>query len=221
MNERIKMHLHRMIWLGLCLLLISLPFIVNAMKPELELVDEEVIIENYYSSLNESNVSVQLKFNRDVDSGYVTISFYDEAEHMLETKKMYLLSNGSTAYDSYEIVKGKVDKYEIVTYDFKPEKFVPDSLWLLVVVFITIPMLISSLFLNYQEYEFDDKTIISVYAGWIHHTLRINGKKYDEHTTLHSFVPIKLSTTVNCVKIEATISRFCNRIALKINDKLI
>lgn len=81
-------------------------------------------------------------------------------------------------------------------------------------------MFISTLLLSYKEYVIDDK-IISVYVGFYHHTLRINGEKYDEHNTIMTFTPIRLSTTLeNGRKIEVIIS-LTNRISTKLNDKIL
>lgn len=81
-------------------------------------------------------------------------------------------------------------------------------------------MVISTLLLSYKEYVVDGKTI-SVYAGFCHHTLKINGEIYDEHNTIITFTPITLSTTLeNGSKIEATIS-LTNRISVKLNDKIL
>lgn len=90
---------------------------------------------------------------------------------------------------------------------------------LLPFVIVAFVIFIMSFFLSYKEYQYNKKTI-SVYAGYFHHTLRIDGEKYDEHNTLSSFIPIVLSTTLDDgTKLEAKIS-LTNRITLKINDKL-
>ena len=78
----------------------------------------------------------------------------------------------------------------------------------------------ASLFLSYKEYNYFGKQL-SVYAGWFHHTLRVNGEVCDEHNTITSWTPIKLSTTLyDGTKIDATIT-LTNRISLKANDKLL
>lgn len=88
-----------------------------------------------------------------------------------------------------------------------------------VVVIVALVIFIMSFFLSYKEYQYNTKTI-SIYAGFIHHTLRVDGKKCDEYNTLSSYVPIVLLTTLeDGTKIEAKIS-LSNRITLKINDKL-
>lgn len=217
MSDRVKIHVRRLIWLFIGLVVIALPRYLDSRKPELALLYDEVAIVDYYASLDETAVSIELTFNREVESGYVKISFYDELNNFLETKNIYLDSHGKQASNLYVIIKGEVGGYEILSGEFDASNNY--LFYSYILLFPIGVMFVASLFLNYKEYHFKGM-VISVYAGWIHHTLRINGEKYDEHTTLFSYVPIKLSTTVNDVKIKATVSRFCNRIALKINDKL-
>ena len=82
-----------------------------------------------------------------------------------------------------------------------------------------IAFLITAFLISYKEYNYDGN-IISVYSGWYHHTLRINGELYDEHNTLFNYTPIILSTIFGEDIIEAKIS-LTNRIAVKVNNKLI
>ena len=92
--------------------------------------------------------------------------------------------------------------------------------WLYYILFPAIIMFVGALFVQYREYEYNGKKI-SVYAGYFHHTLRINEEKFDEHNTFLAFTPIKLSTKLDeKTNIEATIT-LSNRVSLKINDKLL
>lgn len=80
---------------------------------------------------------------------------------------------------------------------------------------------ISSFFsIRYKTYYYNKNTII-VYAGWSHHYIKVNGTIYDEHTTILSFTPIKLSCNIDeNTQIDVTIS-LSNKISLKINNKLL
>ena len=81
-------------------------------------------------------------------------------------------------------------------------------------------MLIDALLVVYKEYDYKGKKL-SVYAGFYHRTLRIDGEKCDEHNTIVAFSPIYLSTTLeDGTKVEATIT-LTNRVSLKLNDKLL
>ena len=218
MNERKKIKIHRYIWLLITLLIIFIPIIVNACQPELEIVDDNGYISNYYSSLDKTSVEIDITFNRNVDSGYATIKFYDASNHLLETERAYFYGyDEKTVHNSYISVNGKVDSYEIVSYDFDTTN---NSRFLYAFLIVAIPMLICSLCLSYKEYDYNGQ-IISVYAGWFHHTLRVNGELCDEHNTLFSWTPIFLSTTLNDGTVLAATISHANRIALKANNRLI
>jgi len=198
-------------------LIIFIPIIANAVQPELKLVDEHLYIDYYYSSLNETSIDIELTFNRKVNSGYATIAFYDSNNNYLETKKIYCYAyEATTVENTYTTISGKVDKYEILSFDFNTSY---QLIWLYHFLIPVILLFIGALLISYKEYEVEGK-IVSVYAGWYHHTLRVDGEKFDEHNTIISYIPIKLSTTLNKkTKLEATIS-MTNRISLKVNDKL-
>lgn len=218
MKEKTKIIVHRLIWLSVLLLIIIIPIIINISKPKLEILSDEVYIDYYYSSLNETSVKINITFNRDVNSGYAVFNFYDASNNFLESKEIYLVSNGNTVNNLYNTISGKVDKYELISYEFSTVNTEFDLLWAF--MFPAIIMFVATLFLNYKEYNFENVKI-SVYAGFYHHTLRINGEKFDEHSTLIYYTPIKLSTTINeNTNIEAIIT-LTNRITLKINNKLI
>lgn len=82
-----------------------------------------------------------------------------------------------------------------------------------------ILFLICSFLISYKEYNYKDR-VISIYAGWYHHTLRIDGELCDEHNTLVSHTAITLSTTLDGEIIEARIT-LSNRISVKVNNKLL
>ena len=214
--------MHRLAWLIVIISLILTLVITKNIKPEL--VDSECYINNYSTSLNESEVEVYLMFNREVDSGYATISFYDSSNNLLETQRCFFFAfNEKVAENNSIYVNGEVDSYKIESFEFGIAFSVGLAFlnyFMLYAIPIAIAMFISSLLKGYREYDYNGK-IISVYSGWYHHTLRVNGIKYDEHNTLSSFTPIKLSTTLDDgSKLEATIS-LSGRISLKINDKLV
>jgi len=159
-----------------------------------------------------------LIFNRKVDSGYATIKYYDSSSKLLATDRGYFTAYGSKTADSLLIyINGCVDSYDIVSYEFEPT-FVGGSIYIFLP--FAIIFFIVSLLLSYREYYYNGQWI-SVYSGWVHHTLRINGEKCDERNALLHFLPIKLSTTMeDGTKFDATIT-LTNRITLKANDKLI
>lgn len=218
MNEKIKIRVHRLSWLAIVLLIIFIPIIVNACQPTLEIIDDNGYIDTYYTSLDETSVDIDITFNREVSSGYATVKFYDSSNYLLETKRIYFYGyNERTVENSYTTVNGKVDKYEIVSYEFEPTN---SSAFLYILLIFAVPMFIGALLLSYKEYDYNGKKI-SVYAGWFHHTLRVNGEMYDEHNTLFSWTPVMLSTTLeDGTVLDATIS-LTNRISLKADNRLI
>lgn len=215
MNEKKKLLMHRLIWLSLTILIILLPIIINAFQPKLKMIDSECYVD-YYEYSDTTSCDITLYFNREVNSGYATINFYDSNNNLIDSIEEYFFSDGKEASNLYTSIDGNVDSYEIVAYDFETYSGIYGIYGLLI---IAIPMLISALLLSYKECNYNGKTI-SVYAGFYHHTLRVDGELCDEHNTLISFTSIKLSTTdKDNSKIEANIS-LTNRIAIKVNDKL-
>ena len=218
-NEKFKCGFHKIIWLAITICFFLIPRIIMNSKPELSLLNCEVYINEYYEYLDSSTISVYLTFNREVDSGYATIKFFDSSDNLLSTEREYLYTYKSTEASGTIYVDGKVASYDLVSYSFEPASPWWTSLYYIFGSPIVITFFISALLISYKEYEFNEK-IISVYAGWYHHTLRIDGELYDEHNTIVSYSPIYLSTTVDDYYIEARIT-LTNRISVKVNDKLI
>ena len=220
MTEKDKWIARRVFWLIIVVLLIFIPIIISETNKDVELIDEEVSIEKYYSSIDTTELYISLTFDKIVGSGYATITFYDESENFLATQKVYFLSyNSQTVSESSIFVDGKADLYEIESLEFEPDYGIMFLLSFGLVPF-AILMLIFALLYSYKEIVYNGKKI-SVYAGKFHHNLRIDGVKVDEHNTLFYLTPIKLSTTLdNEEKIDVTIS-LASRISLKVNDRLL
>lgn len=53
-------------------------------------------------------------------------------------------------------------------------------------IFITPIIFICSLFLSYKIYKFNGN-IITIYAGYYNHYIKINGEMFDEHTNIYKF----------------------------------
>ena len=79
---------------------------------------------------------------------------------------------------------------------------------------------ICALLISCKRYEYNGNEIV-VYAGMNAHYIKVNGEKTDQHSTMFYITPIYLSCTLDDgTNLKATIS-VTNRIALKINDKLV
>lgn len=217
MSEKTRIIFYRIIFLTIILVTFFLPGILTPDESDLELLDSNVIIENYSGYFDESTVSIELEFNYEIYSGYVTIAYYDQFENLLEIKETYCYSSGKyaesllTAY-----INGAVNSFEIIDYDFDPVNYFT---FMYLFLILAILLFIGSLFLSYKEY-FYNGIKISVYAGFFHHTLRINGIKQDEHSAFF-FIIILLSTSLDEeTLVEAKITSF-NRIVVKVNGKMI
>lgn len=222
MYEKRKLITHRIIWAFLLLAGIIIPIVAlfYTASKEVNVVDDNGYINNYYESLNRTECEIEVVFNTNVNSGYITVAFYDSNGELLSTKENYFYGNRNTLSSTF-FIDGKVDSYEILGYDISASS----GLLLIIITFFIFAdififaFFIASLFLSYKIYDYNGAEII-VYAGWYHHYIKVSQVMLDEHNTIISFSPIILSTTLgNGTKIQATIS-LTNRISLKINDQL-
>lgn len=211
MNERKKISRLKKIWGLITLLIIILPIIITFLKPKLTLVSSSLEKEDSSTTLYE----LTLLFNQRVDYGDVKIILYDSEGQIVDEITEFFNHSGKEVSSLLTIDKD-FESYVVESYDFE----IQYSIFLLYILLgITIPIFISTFFIQYKEYKFKDN-IISVYAGYTYHFLKINGEIYDEYRELFSLTPIKLNTILDDnTKIEATIST-SNHIFLKINDKL-
>lgn len=202
------------------MLIILLPIIIDKVQPELKLISDSGT-KDYYVTLNKSYFNITLRFNREVvNTGYVIISFYDNSNQLVDIKKdefftghdsLGFYANGRICVDG-----NNAYSYKIVDYKFET-KFNSYIYAFLIPVAI---MCIKALLLSYREFVYDNK-IISVYSGWFHHILKVDGVKKSEHNSILFNNPMILSTILDDgTKLEATIS-LTNRITLKANDKLV
>ena len=228
LHEKAKLLVHRLIWFFLLLLGITIPIIMllsaGTSSEEIEIVDDSGYIDEYYESLDETCCEIEVVFNCEVNSGYIWIAFYDSNAELLATENGYFYGYGDTVSSTF-FIDGKVDSYEILSYDITASN---DDwallLSILIIVFIPVIIIcfsffIGSLLLSCKRYEYNGNEIV-VYAGWYHHYIKFNGKKVDEHNTLISFTAISLSCILtDGTDIKATIT-MTNRISLKINNLL-
>ena len=211
MNEREKIVRLKKLWGFITLLIIILPIIITFLKPKLNLVSSSLEKEDNSTTFYE----LTLLFNRSVDYGDATIILYDSEGKIIDEITESFYDSGKKV-STFLIIDEDFESYYIESYDFE----IQNTIFLLygLLIFV-IPILISTFFLQYKEYKFKNN-IISVYAGYTYHFLKINGEIYDEYRELFSLTPRKLNTILDDnTKIEATIST-SNHIFLKINDKL-
>lgn len=220
MSEKQASIVHKIIWASLVIFVLFIPWL-DKNNPRLMLMDSNVAYD-YYSYSNTSMVDVDLTFNRDVSEyGSATIEFYDNNHKSLGLRKIiffnYYHSNYNTTVSGSTTIAGKINSYSIINYDFKPYSKYSNLYFLLLIV---IPCLIGAFLISYKQYNYNGINI-TIYSGWYHHTLRVNGKLSDEHNSIFSFTPFRLCATLDDgTKLEASVT-LTNRISLKINDKLI
>lgn len=232
-NEKKFILGNRYISLGvmiLCILLAIICFITqsfSSMKPA-EIVDDDGYI-NYYSDYsNTTSVEITVTFDCPVDSGYITVAFYDANELFLEQKTSYFYGdyvNEETLSATF-FVNGNVEYYEIISHEITASNNAGNNETLrdLSIAFIICAVLSLTYFLctfqlSYKKYDYCGNVII-VYSGFYDHYITVNGRRFDEHKTLITYSPIVLSCTFDDGAVfTATISIF-GRITLKLNNNL-
>ena len=227
MSERISIWFHRIFWGILVLVGSFLPSIIEWIKPDLDIVNHECFISNYYEGSEywdytdeATTCEIEVEFNRDIEYCELEIEFYDEEQKYLETENIFCFAEGNIAINSYIYVDGCVDSYEVVGWEAEYETFWYPYLSLI----LTLPIFVQALTLNYREIYYDGKRI-SVYAGFYYHRLMVNDEIVSEYNSFDSFKAIFLHATVDWEDessdvIDVTINSL-NRISLKINDKIV
>ena len=197
---------------------------------EVNIIDESVYSE-YYDSLNESTVDMDLIFDWPC-SGEVTVNFFDINEKLISTETEYFSTYGerSSYLLTFYNVPGDVYEYEIVSINIVPDQsYLGESLCIFVpIIFsylaifcfsIFLVLFIFSFLLKCNIYQFEQKEIV-VYAGWKTHQIFENGVLMDELITWNTIGAIEIGYTdeYNNV-IEARIGSH-NHITLRINNKI-
>lgn len=207
--------------------------------PEIEIERDNLHIENYLEYSNKTTCSLEITFNQRVYEGPVTVAFYDINNRQLETVIISMETASYSSYDtnmvnSYFDVSGKVASCKIIDYSklqsAEPDIYNPYDgltgftvmivLWSFFRCIYIIPIVLSSLFFNCKSYLINGHKVV-VYAGRLHHYIKIDGRKFDEKNTFISFSAIKLSASLDeNAKIEVYIPSFTKRITLRVNGIL-
>lgn len=219
--EKKKLLIYRIVAIALLIVGIIVPIVVSKTEPSgVEIVDSNCYVE-YYDALDSSDCEFDVTFNKKLDGAQVQVNFYDEKENFLGQETIGLYGIGEkTLTGSVYFTGGNAGSYEIISY------VVDNSLTreIIVYVFVVIDIILAmimlcALLLSCKIYEYKGVEII-VYAGWYHHYIKVDGKKYDEHNTISTFVPINLFCILDDgTQLDVVIST-TNRIALKINNQL-
>ena len=167
----------------------------------------------------------------------LTVAFYDKDNKLITEEKEIFYSesyeNDDTLSAIFFLIGGEVESIEITDYSKIKAVETVDVGVLAMSVFLSIalvwgfaraiyaiPLLIFCLCLSCKRYSYNNHDIL-VYAGRLHHYVKIDGVKYDQKSMLLSFSPIILQTTTpDGDTIEVSISSLTKRINLRINGML-
>ncbi len=225
-KEKRKVLFRRLI--AFILLALAILFLVRAKNKSanttIEILDSsmETSADEYFGS---SSCTLYVTLDKKVESGDVSVAFYDEKGKLLTTEEHYLSDDYHGAANTYHAyfysIDGIVDSYEILSLEATLDGAGLELMLYGIVIFFLAIYFLDTLFgLSCKVYEYNGNEIV-VYSGWYHHYLKVNGEKADESNTLSSFVPIYLTTTLeDGTLIEANFSSFNHSISLKINTKL-
>lgn len=111
--EKKKILIHRLIWLAILVFGIITTIIVAT--PKVEIIDDNGYLNNYYESINESKCEIEVTFNRNVSSGYITVAFYDSIGTLLKQEENYFFGNNGTISSTFYI-DGRVKLLVTVIY---------------------------------------------------------------------------------------------------------
>ena len=229
--DKKKIKMHKIIWSVIFAISIILPFIFifcnsscNADK-EATIVSTTGKLDDYYEYINTSSCTITLTFDIYVDSGYVQVEFYDKNGKLLADKTDYFYAYSNEVDVHFYSIDGKVSSYDVVgcyaIQDLSYNRLIGTQIFraMIYLSILILAFFISALLLTCKIYEYNGN-IITVYAGWSNHFIKVNGVKADEHNTFISYSPIYLSTHLpDGTYLQATISTM-NRISLKINNVL-
>ena len=210
------------------LLALAVLFLVRAKNKfantPIEILDSSMETSTY-EYLESSSCTLYVTLDKKIESGDVSVAFYDEKGKLLTTEEHYLSDDYNSAANTYRAyfysIDGIVDSYEILSLETTLDGAeITILLYGIAIFFLALYFLDTLLGLSCKVYEYNGNEIV-VYSGWYHHYLKVNDEKVDESNTLSSFVPIFLTTTLeDGTLIEANFSSLNHRISLKINTKL-
>ena len=203
----------RLVLLGLIFCLALTGFLISKFT-KVNLVDESLEAD-YSSYSNSSFCYLELTLDNEIDSGYITIEFFDKQTNFLSVKTINVTSYDNTVYE-YFSVDGEVEYYNILDYSFNAE--IP--YWIYSIAIILFLVFLITLLCRCKTYLYNGNVIV-IYAGFKNHYIKINGKLADEFVSLLSYTPIRLSCLIDGNEtLTATITITNNITSVKINEKL-
>ena len=212
MKKRDRFFKTRLVLAILTIIFILIPVIVNSTAPKIDIKDVDHKVEAYGSLYK---ATIILEFRQNPTSGTAVIRFYNSRSMLIAVETVSFTTVG--CYAIGEVMTTEIVS-RVVVEDHSFRAY--DVSWMAIFAVVSLYLLIWSLFLSCKKYEVGDKDIV-VYAGFYHRRLYVGTKLCDEHRTLGTFVPIKLSTVLeDGTEIDVKIS-LLNRIALKADNVLV
>ncbi|MBR2919179.1 MAG: hypothetical protein IKC29_03880 [Clostridia bacterium] len=212
MTKKDRFFKTRMLLAILTIIFILIPVIVNSTAPKIDIKDIDQKVEAYGSMYK---VTIILEFKQKPTNGTAAFRFYNNKSMLITIETVSFTPVGYSAIGEVMTTE-YVSRVAVEDHSFKAY----NVSWMAIFAVISIYLLIWSLFLSCKKYEVGDQQIV-VYAGFYHRRLYVGTKLCDEHRTLGTFVPIKLSTVLeDGTEIDVKIS-LLNRIALKADNVLV
>ena len=222
-TEKKKILLFQIVTFITMIVFIIIPIVVPNIHKEVKLQDHEGALVFYNSDANLTTCEITLQFYDKVESGTAVIVFYDENENVLEEREVefevvyynYKSPRRDRILTSSNIdVSGKVESYEVKSYDNIPAKN-----WnkYLIPIFSLLAVFMFGYFLlslrnKCKEYTLNNTNIL-VYACFSEHYVKVNGNKVVVDKWLLTFT---LEDGTNA----KVVYDILNRISLYINDNL-
>ena len=229
MTEKKKLLLFHIVTFITMIVFIIIPIVVPNIHKEVKLQDHEGALVFYNSDANLTTCEITLQFYDKVESGTAVIVFYDENENVLEEREVefevvyynYKSPRRDRILTSSNIdVSGKVESYEVKSYDNIPAKN-----WnkYLIPIFSLLAVFMFGYFLlslrnKCKEYTLNNTNIL-VYACFSEHYVKVNGNKVVVDKWL-SLKPLELTFTLEDGTNAKVVYDILNRISLYINDNL-
>jgi hypothetical protein len=222
------------------------PITVTTPNPELEIVEVDFRVSNYFEHVNESYCSIQVEFNLPVYNGFVTVAFFYAQGNQIDEMDVSLSSRSYQTSDrflvnKYVSVKGNAASCEVTDFSeirssaYKEIVFQPDEdmyrdsilsdlalviVWAIFRCLYVIPVVLPALFFKCKLYHVNQHTLI-VYTGRANHYVKVNGYRVDERNSLWPFTTIVLhANTPDGDHVEISIAPLTRHISLRVNGGL-
>lgn len=203
--EKNKITTLRVIFLVLLLACFILTIVSCRPATEIEIVSDEGSLKNYYEYSDESECTITVKFNENVDKGSITVTFYDDDGNISDKQTKDFTSwdvDDKTVELTFFNVKGRPASYKVTDFTAEPPMSLVSILILEFAVWLALfIIMVSSFAISCKIYDFNGNAI-TVYSGWFSCYVKVNGVTVTKKSSiLRNFFfarifPTYLSTTL-------------------------